>query len=310
MKKNIAAIDLGTNTIRLLIAEPKGDKDFHIIHSEQEIVRTGKGLSENGCIREESMRRTINALLGFKKRIEDFDVKKTLAVATSALREAKNSDALLLEIKKRLDLDVDIVSGEEEGRLTLLGVFKGVGKAHEKSLIVDIGGGSTEFIRVEGGRSEKLLSVDLGVVKLRERYLLSDPACEKEISDMEREITDKVRGAGEELNIKGETSLIGTAGTFTTLAAMDLAMEIYEPKRVNGYVMKRGRIEDIFEMLVSKTLKERKEIPGLERGREDVIVPGTATVIKIMEYFDCKETIISDYGLREGVLVDYLEGGI
>lgn len=306
MMKNIAAIDLGTNTIRLLIGRPKQNKKFDIIYSDQKITRTGKGLCADGYLSKRSIKKTMNVLLDFKNKIDSFGVEKVTVVATSVLREAKNSEELIGEIKLKMNFDVNIISGKEEGRLTLLGVREGIGRTYHHALIVDIGGGSTEFIRVQSGCLKKIYSVDLGVVTLAEEYLVSDPLNKKEILKIEKEILKKILVIREELRIEEGMNLIGTAGTFTTLAAIDLAMKVYDSEKINGYILTLKKIKDIFEILICATLQERKRILGLERGREDLIIPGSAIVIKIMECFHCKEVIISDYGLREGILIDSL----
>lgn len=305
--KNIAAIDLGTNTIRLLIGRPKQNKKFDILYSDQKITRTGQGLSRDGYLKKRSINKIISVLWDFKDKIDSSGVKKIIVVATSALREAKNSEELIGEIKLKIGFDVNIISGEEEGRLTLLGVTNGIGRTYSNALIVDIGGGSTEFIRVQRERLKKILSVDLGVVSLTEGYLLSDSVNKKEILEIDKEILKKILAIGKELRIEKGMNLIGTAGTFTTLVAIDLAIKVYNPERVNGHVLTLKKIKDIFKILICATLKERKRILGLERGREDLIIPGTAIVIKIMEHFHCKEVIVSDYGLREGILIDSLK---
>jgi len=305
--KNIAVMDLGANTVRLLIACPVGrEKDFQTVYTKQKIVRMGKGLSRGGLLTGESIERTMAALKDFTKEIERFDAKEVIAVATSALREAENGKDLTARIKREFGFDVDIISGEEEGRLTMIGVMKAVKEPCLDAILIDIGGGSTEFIQVVGGELQEVLSLDMGVVGLFEEFLFSDPVARREVLDMEERISQKICSVKKELFNNETITLIGTAGTFTTLAAIDLEMELYDPETINGYLIRLERIKEIFKKLTGTTLKERREIRGLERGRADVIIPGTAIAIKIMEYFGCAKVMISDFGLREGILVNYL----
>jgi exopolyphosphatase/guanosine-5'-triphosphate,3'-diphosphate pyrophosphatase len=304
-KKNIAVMDLGTNTIRLLIAKPEKNNEFQVVYTDQSIVRMGRGLSFNGSLSQEAMERTMAVLTEFKKKTEDFEAEKIIAVGTSALREAGNREDLVSLIRSRLGFDVSIISGEEEGRLTVMGVMKGVGKVRGQAMVVDIGGGSTEFISVEEGILKDVCSADIGVVSLAERFLHSDPVTEAEILKMERDILMKMPERIIGLSGKPLT-LIGTAGTFTTLAAMDLAMRVYQPHKINGHRIRLERVKEIFKDLKKMKREIRRSVPGLEKGREDVIIPGTVSAIRIMEFLDCKEAVISDYGLREGILINSL----
>ncbi len=307
-----ASIDIGTNTLRLLIAEAGPKRTLRPLVYKRVITRLGAGFAETGRIGPDPMERTLRALEGFSALIETEGVERTFAVATSVVRSAANGGALLAAISERTGLEVRVISGEEEARLTVTGVLAVIGRP-PKVLVMDIGGGSTEFVAVAGGDISGAWSMDLGVVHLSENFLSSDPPLKAELNAMEAEIDRNIEelkalmaGDGADpLEFSGPKGAVfaGTAGTVTTLAAIDMGLEEYDPARVNNYILPIERIERMYRRFLSMKAAGRESLPGMEKGRGDLIVPGAAISIHTMRAFDFREMRVSDAGLLEGVIL-------
>ena len=301
----LAGIDIGTNTLRLLIAEFSGDGIYRKVDSGRYITRLGEGSSGTGRLKDEAMERAIRVLKGFADKCDENNVNNIYAVATSAVREAANGVDFINKVKIRTGIDVNIISGDDEARLTMLGVCSGLEIAQKDALLMDIGGGSTEFILTSKGEIVFKVSTDIGVVRFTEQYIKSDPPEEEEIEFLGRVIEDRLKKvASGKGDIASGVEFIGTAGTVTTLAAIDQMMRIYDAEKINGYRIKRDGVMKILKMIRSMTNKERKELPGVEEGREDIILAGAMVVYKVMELFGFDEMTVSDAGLREGLVTD------
>ncbi|MBI3399540.1 MAG: Ppx/GppA family phosphatase [Deltaproteobacteria bacterium] len=320
MLKKYASIDIGTNTLRLLIAEVD-NKKLKPIFLKRMITRLGGGYREEVGITKEAKERTIKALEVFSEKIREYDVKEVKAVATSVVRRAKNKQDFLKDVLERTGIEVKAILGDEEARLSLLGVLSVIKagtdlKSVPKCLVVDIGGGSTEFIAADGGRIAGAWSLEMGVVHLTENYLKTDPPTKRELNAMEDEIERIIYDLRFTiydlgfLNPKSEIRnpesevFIGTAGTITTLAAIDQGLEKYEPEKINNFMLTYNAVQRIYQHLASLPLKQREEILSLEKGREDIIIPGAAILLKAMECFGFNKMAVSDAGLLEGILLD------
>ncbi len=300
----LAGIDIGTNTVRLLIADVKDKYNFKEIRSERRITRLGEGLIENGRLMPSAEDRTIFVLKEFGEILKGYPVEAFTAVATSAVREAENGREFAERIKVETDFDIEIISGDEEARRTFLGVVAGLNNKNGSLLIMDIGGGSTEFIVSKNAEVLSSISTGLGVVKLTERFVKSDPVTDRELEGLKNAIEKEIKGLKDSLNSAPETTFVGTAGTITTLAAIDQNLTLYNPLRINNYILKKKSVDRIFNDLKAKTIEERLNIPALEKGREDLIIAGTAIVLSVMEKFGFSEMTVCDYGLREGIVID------
>lgn len=304
----LAGIDIGTNTLRLLIVRFSPDGRYHKIESGRHITRLGEDISRTGRLKPEPMERTVRVLEGFSEICSKYPLDGTYAVATSAVREASNGADFIRMVKTRTGLDVDIISGDEEARLTLLGVASGLDIEDKDIFLMDIGGGSTEFIAASCGKILFKVSTDIGVVRFTEQYILSDPPEKRELALLEPAIEARLK----ELPSFGDVDsqrfpkemFIGTAGTVTTLAAIEQKMAVYDPGKINGYHISKDRIGEIRRTLSDMTIKERKDLPGIENGREDIIITGAVVVDKVMEWFRFPEIVVSDSGLREGLVID------
>lgn len=301
-----ASIDLGTNTVRLLVVTGNS-KGFTTLHSNQLITRLGEGLSHSGILKDIAMERTIKAVLDFKREASKYSPFAIWVAATSAVREATNRNEFIEKIREVTGLELEVIPWEEEARRTLLGVFSGLDGNIKKAIVFDIGGGSTEYILTVDKRLVKSVGADLGVVHLSEKYIRKDPVDDGELITLERVIAKKIRNVKSQLHdvlcTMHDVRLIGTAGTVTTIAALDLNLHPYDPTKVNGYVLNIENVKEILNRLKNMTLEERRNIPALESGREDLIIPGAVIVIKTMEIFGFNEMIVSDYGLREGIIL-------
>lgn len=299
----IASIDIGTNTFRLLVSELKGS-ELEKIYIDRVITRLGGGFSRiERLISEDAVERALVVLQGFSRILKRYEVDRVRAVATSVVREALNGHDFMSRVKKEAGIEIELVSGEEEAELTVQGVLKSLPSVSKLSLIFDVGGGSTEYAYVGEGMILSLTSTSLGVVHLAEKYLKRDIPTELEIRAISEDIEDVL---SDELSLTSKftddhLSLIGTAGTPTTLAAVELGLNEYDPNVVNGFVLRREAVLGIFQTLVGIPREERLHIKGIERGREDIIIPGTLIVLKTMERVCKDEIVVSDGGLLEGI---------
>ncbi len=300
MLETIAAIDLGTNSARLLIGRIDAKGSIHPVLLQRHITRLGGGFTKESGISSEAGKKTIKALRDFSESLGKYCVAKYRAVATSAVRDAVNGREFTAEVFKKTGIELEIIDGKEEALLTLRGVISGLNDRAGNFLVFDIGGGSTEYTLTKGETSLFTRSLPLGVVRLTEGKI----SCEAMEEKITRELTKLAKDVDEAGYIKdiAKATLIGTAGTATTLAAIHLEMADYDYRRVNNYCLSLDDIKAIFTELVPMTLEERLKVPGLEEGREDLIIAGILITVRTMEIFGFKQLKVSDCGLLEGVL--------
>ena len=308
----LAGIDIGTNTLRLLVAET-GSDSFHEIYAERRITRLGQDLDRTGSLSPDAEERSVRALLDFTEHIHRYAPHHISAIGTSALRNASNSSSFIDDVKKRTGLDISVISGEDEARLTLMGVARAISGAQKRknhlhnALVIDIGGGSTEIIITCAHHAPDLVSLPLGAVYLTERFIKHDPPSAEELGLLRHTVRDVLDRSAWMLHPNPSCTLIGTAGTITTLAAIDQGLVVYDPERINRSVLTRDALDDIVQRLSVLTLAERRTIRGLERGREDIILAGAIVAQEIMKRFAYTSMLASDGGLREGIILDLYE---
>lgn len=253
------------------------------------------------------MRRTVDTVSEFIAAARGLGASEIRVVATSAVREAPNRAELLALLRATTGLDASVVSGEEEARLTLQGVAAGLPQLGGSFVLFDIGGGSTELVLGEGGRPGAMVSLQLGVVRLAERYGDAGPVDWARFALMRGEIDGRLAREIPARIIEARSpALVGTAGTVTTLAALDLALPAYDPSRVQGHTLGRGAVERLLNRLGALAVAERARLPCLEPGRADVIVPGIAICLAVMDRLGYDSLVVSDRGLREGILCEIL----
>ena len=303
----LAGIDIGTLTCRLLIGRVSGDGRLAEVHSDRRILRLGEGVDRDHLLRPAAIARVVETLRDWRDVINRHQVDGQIAVATSAVRNARNREEFLGRVKQEVGFDIEIISGEEEARRTLLGIRSGLPAGVTTILGLDIGGGSTEFILDRPGHEPVMHSIEIGVVRLTERLLTSDPPTTDQIQsarELVRKETEQIQTMLGDL--QGAT-FVGTAGSITTLAAMAQKLTTYEPIRIHNYRLSLETIRGLEREILSRTKAQRREMPGLEAGREDVVVAGTLILHGVMETLGFTEGLVSDVGLREGVLLDLAE---
>ncbi|MBI5885091.1 MAG: exopolyphosphatase [Deltaproteobacteria bacterium] len=314
-----ASIDIGTNTLRLLIASVDDAGGVRHEIYKRRITRLGGDYTDSVGIAPASAERAFVALAEFQLVIAEAGVDGVYAFATSVVRRACNRAWFVDEVEKRTGIRIAVISGDEEARLALTGVLSVIDARRGRDLVIDIGGGSTEFIFTEMGALKGAWSMEMGVVHLAEAHLKSDPPTKGQSEGLEAEIMSVISGLKSRLADAGidaadysaasGAAFVGTAGTITTLAALDMNLEVYDRERINGYRLSRTSVERMYERLLSLTLSERGRILSLEKGREDLIIPGTAITLKTMEAFGFDDILVSDAGLLEGIIIDSRLGG-
>jgi exopolyphosphatase/guanosine-5'-triphosphate,3'-diphosphate pyrophosphatase len=303
----IAFFDIGTNTILLLIVELRPDRSFEVLDDLAEIPRLGQGVDYNLRISAEGEGRTLDVLRGYLARCQELGVEECVAVGTSALRDAANSREVRARLKEQLGLEVRVLSGDEEAAYSFLAVQRELRLGAEQLLVIDIGGGSTEFIWGDAGGIRRATSINVGSVRLTERFLRSDPVTEDECARMLTFIDQEVgrlRQGGPE--VAGNLSLVGIAGTFTTLAAVEKRLARYSHHEVHGSLLTLSEVTRQASVYQQMSVAERKLIRGLEPKRADVILAGAYLVQRIMQWFGVRQVIVSDQGIRYGLLYERL----
>ena len=299
----LAGIDIGTLTCRLLIADVNLPQQFTEVFADRRILRLGEGVEQHKRLSLYAINRVVDTLVEWKDNILKYSVDEVVVVATSAVRESENRQEFLTRVKLATGWEVEVLSGEEEAKRTLLGLQFGLPATFTDFIGLDIGGGSTECLLVSGGRDPSAVSLDLGVVRLSERFFHRDPPTTRDLQKSEDYIEETFRPVKHAFGEMPHLPLVGTAGTITTLAAMAQGLNQYDRAKVHNFPLNLSHIQRIEEVLRAKSACERLAIPGLEPGREHVIVAGTVILRRIMQILQINTCLVSDYGLREGILV-------
>ncbi|MCF8721600.1 Ppx/GppA phosphatase family protein [Nitrospina gracilis] len=305
---HFASVDIGSNTIRLLIMQANGQGEFREVASERAITRLGEGIHTEKKLLPHRIDLALNTLRGFQERCRQYGEVPMKLVATSAVREAANKDEFVNRAKDELGLTIDVIPWEEEARLTLAGVFWKLPEDDRPMVTFDIGGGSTEFIFSRGRKVEAVAGTSLGVVRLTERFLTQHPVVENEYRPLRAFLAEELADVSRKLGSPKPEVLVGTAGTVTTLAAMRDDIFPYDPERIHGMHLPLADVERLNDELKAKSIEERRNIRTLETGREDLIIAGTAILLETMHTFACETLTVSEYSLREGVLIDAFGG--
>lgn len=297
--QTIAAVDVGTNTVRLLVVRGRSKSSFKILEQAQRITRLGEGMGRN--IQEMPMVRTVAAITDFVKRAQKLQAAKIAVYATSAARRAENRAEFCERVHQATGVEPEIISGVREAELTFRGVCSVLPAVCKNAVILDIGGGSTEMICVQEGKVLKIHSLEIGAVSLTERFFRpADSIPENDLARF-REYAEKALEK-ENIMFLQKVTWVGTAGTITTLAALDRQMVQYDPNRINGFLLSEEKVSRWLEILASMPLVKRRELAGLEPGRADIIVAGVGLVEIIMNHFHFDKILVSDAGFREGII--------
>jgi exopolyphosphatase / guanosine-5'-triphosphate,3'-diphosphate pyrophosphatase len=298
----VAVVDIGTNSTRLLVADvDDGEVSEHLRRST--VTRLGRGVDTSGQLAADAIEDVCQTVAEYIALYEPLEPAVVTAIATSAVRDAENSGAFLAELRERFALNARLLEGAEEARLTYLGACAGR-SAVDGTLVVDIGGGSTELVVGSGPEVRFYASLQAGTVRHTERYLKSDPPAAGELEelaeDVRRLIFSELAGA-DFFNVREG---IAVAGTPTSLAAIDQQLDPYDPERVHGYRLSLESVQRMFSMLSSKTLEERLQVTGLHPGRAPTIVAGVVVLIQVMRAFGLREIEVSEHDILYGAALE------
>jgi exopolyphosphatase / guanosine-5'-triphosphate,3'-diphosphate pyrophosphatase len=308
----IAALDLGTNSTRVLVARPDGEGGVETLLRRNTITRLGQGVGASGRLAPEAIERTLASLRDYRNDLDAHGVERVRVAATSAARDAANRDELFDGVEQILGVRPELISGAEEGRLSFAGATRELDPAQGPFLVVDIGGGSTEFILGGGCDAvhdvEGVLSVDVGCVRLTEKFLEHDPPQPEELTaaisfsdayleDVQRELP----GVGD------ARTLVGLAGTITTVAAVEIGLATYDRDRIHHFRLTRAAAEDVFRTLATESRADRLHNPGLEAARADVIVGGCCVLVALFRRFGFDEMIVSEADILDGLALSLVE---
>jgi exopolyphosphatase/guanosine-5'-triphosphate,3'-diphosphate pyrophosphatase len=305
--RRFAAIDIGTNSIRSIIVEVTGKNNFRVLDDEKETTRIGEGMGTSARLSREAMQRALQALQRMTDIARGFGAQTVQAVATSAVREAKNRDTFLRRVENEVGLKVRLITAEEEAWLAFLSMLHHFDVGKQRFFGLDIGGGSAALILGLGPHVENIHCLPLGAVRLTEKFLHRDPIAENELKKLRRHIKQHllpIRNAGE----VGMQMLIGSGGTVTTIAEIHKALQREKYAGVHGYEMNRAQVQHVLEVLCRKSLKERRALAGLNADRADIIVAGVTVVNQVMKVFDINTLKISERGIREGLILQMISG--
>lgn len=292
-----AAIDVGTNSVLLLVAERDADGRFQAVAEALEMARLGEGVDRTGRIGERALRETVEAVRGFAERARALGAERLAVVTTSAARDAENGAEFLAQLREAAGVEAEILSGEEEAELSYRSVSMDFGPGPIAAL--DIGGGSTEVIFGQAGEVRFRHSFDLGAVRLTERCIRRDPPSPEELRCVEEAASEAFATLPAP---EPGALLVGIAGTVTTLCAIHLGLDAYDGSRVHGARLGLDEVRAVEARLAAMPLEERLRIPGLPRKRADVIVAGAVILRVAMERLGASEVIVSDKGVRWGLL--------
>jgi exopolyphosphatase/guanosine-5'-triphosphate,3'-diphosphate pyrophosphatase len=302
----VAAVDIGTNTVLLLVAEARVGATPVAIEERATITRLGEGVDRTRALAPEAVARTARCLDDYAKVIADCGVERVDVVGTSAMRDASGGEALRAHVRARLGVEARVIGGDEEARLTFIGALAGLpahgDRAH--ATVFDIGGGSTEI--VQGTRSSAAgdasiafaRSYDVGSVRMTERHLRGDPPSREELDSVR---ADAQRIASDLPALAPGEEPVGIAGTITTLVAVAMGLDPYDGARVHGARLEIGALESVVERLASMTLEERRTVPGLDPKRADVIVAGGLVALSLLQRWSARALVASDRGVRWGL---------
>jgi exopolyphosphatase / guanosine-5'-triphosphate,3'-diphosphate pyrophosphatase len=302
---HLAVIDLGTNSIRLVVAEVESSATYRILENLREQTRLGEGLHESGRIGEAALHRSLTALGTMKAIADGYRVDELRAIATSAVREAENGAELVEAARARHGIEVEVIPADVEARLAFRSVQQHFPLDASPTAIVDIGGGSLEIVLVAGTVIDEVHSLPLGAVRLTEAYIRSDPIRPEEWKALRRRIKREIRERLGKPTFTAAT-MIGSGGTFTTLAAMVAAERGDEAPSTHGYVLGRADLVHLLDRLREAPLRDRRQLRGLGPERADIIVAGVAAVERLAKHLGVQRIVVNERGIRDGLLLEMI----
>ncbi len=299
--KRVGIIDIGSNSIKFFVGEKCEDGTIKTIIDKNDIARLGEGLRETGRISDEALERNAQSAAAFAAQARESGADMIVSVGTMALRSAANSADFVARVKELCGVEVQIIPGEEEARLSYLAILSGMPVPDGDLVIFDTGGGSTEFIFGKGTELVNRFSVNLGAIRITEKFFSDDPVAEGSVDAAVKEIDEEFAAAGVTGN---PVKLVGMGGTVTSMGAVKHKMVKYDPNVIQGSILTKADIEEQIAEYSKRTVEQRKELPGLQPKRADVILAGACILKDITGRLGVDELTISDRGLRHGLAFD------
>ena len=298
----VAGIDCGTNSIRLLVADVVGGRLADVVR-RMEIVRLGEGVDRTGRFGDAALGRTFTALDDYAEQIRTLGAERVRMVATSATRDAANRDVFVAGVNERLGVDPDVVSGDEEAALSFRGATGGLSATDVAApyLVCDIGGGSTEFVLGDGEGPRASRSVDIGCVRMTERHLHDDPPTVEQVEAARSDIQRALAAVAETVPIREAASLIGLAGSVTTVTALALGLDVYDPARIHLARVTADEVRAVTGSLLAMSRAERAALPVMHPGRVDVIGAGALVLDTVLQWGQFAEVVASEHDILDGI---------
>jgi exopolyphosphatase/guanosine-5'-triphosphate,3'-diphosphate pyrophosphatase len=298
----VAAVDCGTNSVRLLVRDLPGSE----LHREMRIVRLGEGVDRTGALSAAALERTREALTSYAGTCADLGVLRTRMVATSATRDASNRADFVAMVQATLGVEPEVISGDEEARLSFLGATRDLDQTDGPFLVMDIGGGSTEFV-LGTSKVDAARSVDIGCVRLTERHLVDDPPTSAQVEAATADVDAAIWQALEVVPAEGARTAIGLAGSVTTVAALALELSTYQPEKIHLSRVSRADVHQITVRLLSMTREERSRLGVMHPGRVDVIAGGALVLDRAMTLLSLDEVVVSEADILDGIALSIIE---
>lgn len=305
-----AGIDCGTNSVRLLVADVEADGTLSDLSRQLRIVRLGQGVDATGRLVPEAIERTRLALVDYRAAIEQFGASAVRMVATSATRDATNRDAFTTMVRDTLGVEPEVISGVEEAQLSFRGAVHNLARRARRPgltgdlLVIDLGGGSTELVRGRADALEQVIahSMDVGCVRLTERRLHDDPPTPAQVAALVADVEAALDRAATDVPLHGAT-VVGVAGTVTTVAAIGLGLDRYDPDRIDGSVLASADVAAISDRLLRMDHRQRSALPVMHPGRVDVITAGALVLATVLARTGARELVVSEHDILDGITV-------
>ncbi len=310
----VAAVDCGTNSIRLLVAETQLDADGRVVglvdlDRRMQVVRLGQGVDRTGRLDPDALERTLEALAGYADRADRLGATEVRMVATSATRDASNAEQFRAGVHAVLGVDPEVISGQQEAQLSYRGATAGVDEAVAPSprLVVDIGGGSTEVVLGEGTQVLAARSVDVGCVRMTERHLHDDPASPAQVEAVRADVEASLDLVEQVVPMREAASLVGLAGSVTTVAALHLRLPAYDPRLIHRSVVPVDEVRRISDMLLAMPAADRAALPCMHPGRADVIAAGALVLRLVLDRTGLGAVVVSEHDILDGIAWSLVE---
>lgn len=303
--KNIGIIDLGSNSARLLIVRLLNNKGFKIIYDVKEAVRLGKDIKEDGSLNTERVEIAIKTMRKFKSTCKVYNAEEIYAVATAAVRGSKNQEQFLKKVKKEADIDLRVLSGEEEAFYDYFGIINSLNFTN--GLIMDIGGASTEIAYVKDRYIKEAISLPFGAITLTEKFGLNDETKEYNLTNLKKYLTDQYKSIPW-LSKINDVNLVGVGGTIRNIGKIHKKQKNYPLEIIHNYYMYKDDVIEIVDMVGSTNLKQRRKIKGLSKNRADIFPAACEAVRALIEYCEVSHLIISETGVKEGIIYETIQG--